>query len=370
MTRTSVLARIAEPRALLRRRIVPLVLLGAFAGLIWANRVDLPVAASSLRHANLAWFAVAAAGSLAMLVNLAGLHRATQSMVGIQRGWKSSLGLAFGIYFLNQVAKSGGMAGSVLIVSEARREGQSPGAATAGYVIATVLNQLGFSLALTVGLAIAAQQHRLSRIDCIAAVAFAFLTLGFATSLLAAIRSQAATRKVFNLPCAFLRCLVKARARLLSQRNCPTSPGPVDRGLMSNQRADDFFAAMQILKRNPIRVVRPLCHALLSECIGVCILWASLASLGVKSAIAVPLVGYTISILFSIVGFLPGGLGIVELSLAGALVSMGITVGKAAAAVAIFRIFELWLPASIGAPCAAHFRKMNFQETHEDLQTD
>ena len=337
-----------------RRVLYPIAIVVGLAILIWVNRSDLPLAGQSVRNAKPKWIALGAIGSLMMIVNSAGLHRSTQSLVGIRRGWKKSIGLAYGIYFLNQIAKSGGMAGASLMVTEAKREGVSAGAATAGYVIATVVNQLGFSVALTVGLVVAGHQHELTRIDWIAASVFALLTAAFVTSLCAATRSGGATRRVFRLPWAAMRFL----SGLVLRVHAP-APAPAPAGLkptLSDQRADDFFATIQRIKQTPKQVFIPVGHALLAECIGVGVLWASMTAVGINRNIAVPIVGYTISILFSIVGFLPGGLGIVELSLASALISMGLTVGKAAAVVAIFRLFELWLPVTIGAICVSHFR--------------
>lgn len=338
------------PPALLR----VLVIIG-FAVLLWTNRADLPTAVRSIRHARGAWLVVGFFGSTAMIINLAGLHRSTQSMVGIERHWRTSIALAYGVYFFNQIAKSGGMAGAGLIVSEAKREGKSSGAATAGYVIATILNQLGFSIALIVGLVIAAHQNRLTQVDWIAALVFALLTIAFLASLVAAARSQKATRRIFAIPSKLLQFVARLlhRSERLSSPRVSTSAALQE----SHQRADDFFKTIQTLKKGPCRVALPLCHALLAEVIGVGILCATLASLGVSQGLALPIAGYTVSILFSIVGFLPGGLGVVEISLASALISIGLTVGKAAAAVAIFRIFELWLPVGIGAVFAGHFRK-------------
>jgi putative heme transporter len=347
---------VSGPKISARRLLVSALILSGFALFVWANRSELPVAERSLRHARLAWIGVGVVGSFALIVNLGGLHRSTQSIAGITFSWKTSIGLAYGVYFLNQIAKSGGMAGAGVFVAHAKRQGKSTGAATAGYLVATVLNQLGFSIALPVGLAIAAHNNRLTRIDWLATSAFACLTVGFLWCVLAATRSQEATRRVFAIPSQLAQ-------RLWSiSRHVQTNSAPIESDQQSeNRRADDFYATIALLRKNPDHLVVPFCHALLAEGIGVAILWSTLASLGVPGGLEVAVVGYTISMLFSIVGFLPGGLGVVEISLAGSLISMGLPLGKAGAAVAVFRIFELWLPLCIGATCVSHFRKQSPQ---------
>jgi uncharacterized membrane protein YbhN (UPF0104 family) len=53
------------------------------------------------------------------------------------------------------------------------------------------------------------------------------------------------------------------------------------------------------------------------------------------------------------VGFLPGGLGFVELTTVAVLVSYGIPAPRAAAAIVLYRGLELWLPALAGGLAVA-----------------
>ena len=50
----------------------------------------------------------------------------------------------------------------------------------------------------------------------------------------------------------------------------------------------------------------------------------------------------------SIVGVLPGGLGFAEVSMGASLHAFGVDAGHALAAIAVYRLFDLWLPLTIG----------------------
>jgi uncharacterized protein (TIRG00374 family) len=81
-------------------------------------------------------------------------------------------------------------------------------------------------------------------------------------------------------------------------------------------------------------------------------LWAALAAVGGGNRPVLALVAYAISALFGVVGVLPGGLGFVEVSTAAVLVSFGVPLGLAAAAVVLFRVWDYWLPAAVGGALA------------------
>jgi len=64
--------------------------------------------------------------------------------------------------------------------------------------------------------------------------------------------------------------------------------------------------------------------------------------------VLVAMIAYCVSVMFGMIGFLPAGLGFVEISLAATLVSFGSTVASATAAAVVFRVFELWIPLLAG----------------------
>ena len=89
------------------------------------------------------------------------------------------------------------------------------------------------------------------------------------------------------------------------------------------------------------------------EVAGIGIAVTATAAVGLPVNLGHTVVLYGTAVLFGIVGFLPGGLGFVELTTVGLLVSYGTPAPRAAAAIVLYRGLELWLPALVGGLAAA-----------------
>lgn len=307
--------------------------MAAFAvAFVAANRTELPAAWRTARHADGRWLAVIAALSLAGLVNHSRLHAVAQRAAGVPLAPGRAMRLSCAAFFFNMVTKSGGMAGLAPFVADARRRGQGRGPTVAGYVLASVLGELAFALTLAAALVIVAADGRLTRGEMIAGAAFAVLLAARLGAVVAALRSRDAIRRLYGWP----RRLVAAVRRRPPR---PTDPAP----------ADELHDALGLLRRRPRALAPAVGHALAVEVLGIAMLAAALAAVHSPHSPAEALVAYAVSVLFAIVGFLPGGLGFVEASLGAVLVSFGSPLAEATATVALYRIGELWLPLAIGA---------------------
>jgi hypothetical protein len=312
------------------------IVVAAFAvGFVVANHTELPAAWRTARHADGWWLAAIVALSLAGLVNHSRLHAEAQRAAGVALAAGPALRLSCAAFFLNMVTKSGGMAGMAPFVADARRRGRGRGPTVAGYVLASVLGELAFALTLAVALVVVASDGRLTRGELVAGAAFtALLTVRLAT-VVAALRSRAAVRRVYGWP---RRIAATVRRR---------PPAPAD-----HEAADELHDALHLLRRRPRALAPAVVHALLVEVLGIAMLAAALAAVHSPHGVGEALVAYAVSVLFAIVGFLPGGLGFVEASLGAVLVSFGSPVAEATATVALYRIGELWLPLALGAVAA------------------
>jgi uncharacterized protein (TIRG00374 family) len=121
--------------------------------------------------------------------------------------------------------------------------------------------------------------------------------------------------------------------------------------------ADELHAAVQMLLAQRRRAIATFGFSILVEVIGILQLWCSMRAVGWHPGLAAPVVAYSVSVLFSIVGFVPGGLGVVEASLGALLVSMSMRSADAVAAVVLYRLVELWLPFVVGAVAAHRLRR-------------
>ena len=87
------------------------------------------------------------------------------------------------------------------------------------------------------------------------------------------------------------------------------------------------------------------------------VLWAAFRGLGQSPEIAIVAIAYLIGQLGNLVP-LPGGIGGVEGGLIGTLVLYGVPAVPATAAVLLYRVVQLWLPAGFGAIAFAQLRRM------------
>jgi uncharacterized protein (TIRG00374 family) len=211
----------------------------------------------------------------------------------------------------------------------------------AAYVLVVVLGELAFAVTLLAAIVVVAADGHLSRDEVVATAVFVAYFAGRLALLVAATRSRQAIRRLYALP----RRLA-ARLRAIS---APASEH-------ATSAADDLFDALALVRARPLASAPALVHALLVEVLGVAMLWSVMRAVGLHLSPAVAFVAYAVSVLFTIVGVLPGGLGFVEVTMGAVFVSFGASAASAAAGVVLYRVLELWLPALVGAVAAAHLR--------------
>ena len=152
-------------------------------------------------------------------------------------------------------------------------------------------------------------------------------------------------------------------SRRLAARPRPASAGRLGRRLRPALQAlgDGVEEALRLLRRsNPL---------LLAGIVGylafdVLVLWASFRALGAHPQLAIVSIAYIIGQLGNLVP-LPGGIGGVEGGLIGGLVVYGLPAVISTAAVLIYRVLELWIPAAVGAVAFAQLRRLLKREADE-----
>jgi uncharacterized membrane protein YbhN (UPF0104 family) len=100
------------------------------------------------------------------------------------------------------------------------------------------------------------------------------------------------------------------------------------------------------------------------------VLWAAFAALGPTPPLAIIAMAYVIGQLGNLVP-LPGGVGGVEAGLVGTLVLYGVDAVPATAAVLLYRVVQLWVPAGLGAIAFVQLRRLlRGEETEIALCSD
>ncbi|MCU1503141.1 MAG: hypothetical protein JWM12_2495 [Ilumatobacteraceae bacterium] len=314
--------------------VVVVALVAAFA---ITKRSDVAAAIAAMRRANTSWIVVGVALSALTVVNLAGLQGRSQALLGIHRSFRRTLRLTAGGHALDLVTKAGGMAGALRFGADARRQGQSAQRATAGCILAELSTHLGFTMALVVVIPVAVERGALTVADVVAVGIYLAITSVFLATVVAAARSQRAIRLVAAIPHRLtdLWCCV---------RRHPSSPRPRD-----TQAADDLHLAVSVARRDRRNFWPIAAHAALWPLIGMALLGSACAAVGVHASLTTVLITYCMATTFSIIGLLPGGLGFAEVSMAATLGAFGVDAGHAVAVIALYRVFDLWLPLVGGA---------------------
>ena len=307
---------------------------------ILANRSELPAVWRQLRTADARWLVVAFAAMLGAFVNLGAMHASGQRAVGLSSSASRLVFTAVKANSLNLVVKSGGMAGLTTFIADGRRRQVSRGPIIAAYVLVITLLEVAFATLLVVVLVIVVADGRITTPESVAGGLFACYLAVRVSILVVAWRSRSMLRAMFAWPS-------RAWARLMHH------PAPE----RSHESADELFDALQLVRAAPTRALPTTAHALMVDLIGVIELWAVCRAIGTGTGLAVAFVGYVVSVLFTIMSVLPGGLGFVELSLGAVLVSFGATAVTAAAVVVLYRLFELWLPLLAGGLATVRLSK-------------
>ena len=309
---------------------------------VWANRREVPTMWRALIAARPWWCAAAVALMLTWMANDTLLQRATLRATGVELPvGKVAVGAAVG-HFLNLTTKSAGMAGLAAMRAEARRDGQPERSVTGGYLLSGILTELAFAMALSASIVVLAADGRLNAAEVGASAVFALYAGSRVLVLVAATRDRQRLRALSRVPA---RVVAFVRRRSTS-----------DGFARTDAAADELFETFQNV-RSHRRVLAPaVIHALATEAIAAAIVWSCARAVGASVSPLESLVAYSVAWLFSIIGFLPGGLGFVEVSLGAVFVGFGVPGATAVAAVLLYRVFELWLPVVIGGALAHRLR--------------
>ena len=311
------------------------VLLAVTVVFIVANWRDVPDALRAVRAANL-WWLLAGMVASAGFIGVYGMARRS-ALAAFGVGLTPSRAVLTGAvaHTLNIVSKSGGMAGAAVFRDEARRTAQLPSLALGGYMLGVVLGDLSFALTLLASLIVLIIDGHVTRGDAIAMAVVAVYFAIIASAVIAATHSRVAIRSLHAIP-----------ARL--RRRSP-----------DHTAADELFDAIQQVRKRPRAVLPAFAWMVMIEVLGIAMVWICLAAYGQHVSIAVPIVGYGISVLFSVVGVLPAGLGGAEASLGAVLVSFDVPGSTAAVVVLTYRVLETWVPLVAGLVVARYWRRHN-----------
>ena len=329
---------LAPDRTSMARRWVRLVLVTlAAAVVVLANRSDLPAAWRALVSASPLWLVGLLVLVLLYLLDQGLRHMVAQRAVRLDPRWEAMLPAAWGSHFVNAISKSGGLAGIAVLTMEGRRSGKPRGQVIAAALLVAVLDQLAFAVLLPFAILVLLVGGRFTAGDGVATAVFALYVFVTAAAVIAATRGRSSVHTLYALPgrvaAWFQRVMLRRTVRYEADE----------------RQADELFEAITLLKGRLRTAIPAALAAVAVDVLAILQLWVALRAVGAHVGLAEPFVAYSVATLFALVGIVPGGIGVVELSVGAVLHSFGVPVALAAAAVVLFRVAEFWIPLALGA---------------------
>lgn len=271
-----------------------------------------------------------ALGLLAAAGTLVARYFALSALLGLQPSRGAALAYLRGVYG-KQLLPVGNVTGPVLTAYSMRSvTGISTERGLAATVTAEVTAFVGSATVATVGalLLFAADVEGALWL----AAGFGVVLLGWLAVLVALVASVDLEPPVARLADVVSRTLGRLSGRVRER----TTPEAV------SARFTEFHAAQRLLRADPGRLALAVCWSVVGWLLFCLPAVAAAAALGVALPVAVALVAVPVSDLLNALP-LPGGIGGVELALAGSLVALsGLDVATAAAVAFAFRLCTYW----------------------------
>ena len=314
-----------------------MVFFGALAGAVFFaanNAATFETALTGLRNASI--FPVVAGVTLSVIaiITRGFLNRAAHVAVGLEaRPFPMARTAAVG-FAANKVVRSAGASGLAVFVRNGSRHGYAASRVAAACVVAAAASFCSLGFLVLTNMIVLAGTNELSAWWLTAGAGFLIYSAVIALGVVAARRRKDTA----------LRLRLAGRKLVGRIRRRPLDGETV--GL------DDLYEAMAAARANGSWSGRVLVHAVASKMLGAAMLLAAAVATGLPISIGGVLLIYTTALVASLFSVVPGGLGMVEATTAAMFVSAGAPLALAVVAVALFRIFDLWIPVAAGAVIA------------------
>jgi uncharacterized membrane protein YbhN (UPF0104 family) len=264
------------------------------------------------------------------------LNRAAHRAVGIDAGVGAMTHTAAVGFAAQKMIKSAGAVGLVVFLRHGKRRGHAPCAVAAACLLTASASFVAMGVLLGAALLVLAVTGQLTGWWLAAGIAFALYVLVLAPVAVLVVRNRRAAHWAWRGGQRMRRLIPWAKHRQASEAQFPTA----------------LLDAVADARRRPNAMRELLFHAVVSKVLGALALTAAIAAVGLPISAAGALIIYATALAASLLTIVPGGIGTVEASTAALLIGAGATAGAAALAVALFRLFDLWLPVLTGAAVA------------------
>lgn len=248
---------------------------------------------------------------------------------------RSTLPLVFGTFFMNTIAPSLNLAGTTLVVDDARRRGIAPGKATSAALLMQITIDSGFACIMLLGFGILAATVGLSPWWFLLGLVVILLVSAMVLILVLGRKRPALVLKMLRPVERFVN---RVRARFKKP--------PIDSWV--EKTVSSFSDAAGLIGHNPKTTAKVFgCSIVASACELACF-----CLVGVAFGVTVPeslICGYVVATLFAMISITPQGVGVVEAAVVVAFTSFGASSAAGLSIALVYRGIVFWLPFLIGA---------------------
>lgn len=321
----------------LRRRWLLCVVSVAFLVLVVLRFDEIRQITVALLHGQMQWVLVAVLTQVGYYSLYAVLYQMGFLTVGVESRWHDLLPVLFASIFLKAVVPSGGVSSLAVMVDDAAKRGQSSARATEGALLVLAADLATMVPLLLYGLHYLALRGALQTYQVIGVVIFMIFTAGLGAMLFLA-RQQ--PRVLHDMLYAVQQGVNRVAAWLRRRPFLPEN--------WASKNAAEFTGAAEGIASHPRQVARTLALALFVHLLDVAAVYAIFLAYGHAVGVGAAIVGFAMDVVFSVVTFIPHGLGVAEGVITMAFVSLGVPTGKALVVALAFRGLNVWLPLAIG----------------------
>lgn len=270
--------------------------------------------------------------SLAGIANRGELNRLAHRASNMRSARVSMIRTSAVSFAANKIIRSGGVSGMAVFVRRGHRDGHQAGAVVGACLIAGVAVFLATG-ALLLGAIVVLALTGTVETEWLAA------TAAFAISIVLVIALVTRGTQTSMVDRAWGWCQ-RAHRRLTRRKGA----APLDPSF-----PDHLRTALSVARQGPADLRRVMSHAMISKVLGIGMIAIAAGAAGIDLSFSDSVTIYAAAIVVAFIAVVPGGGGAVEVSTAALLINAGAGTATAALAIALFRIFDLWLPAAIGA---------------------
>jgi len=308
-----------------------LVLLAALIVFVATNASTVTSAVAGLGQSNIKPILVGLTLSVVAMLNRGLLNHAAHRAVGLAPTRTQMANTTAVSFAANKLLQSGGASGLAVFLRHGKARGFPGGRVAASCLIASVAALVALSILFSATVGLLAVSGRLTGWWLAASVGFAVYAVGVTVIARCALRSQSAMTRLWA-------STQRLRNRLTRRNRDIDLSG-----------LDDLYEAFTLTHTHRPWARRAVAHAVASKALGAAMLLAAAVAAGVPLSPTGAIVIYAAALAASFVSILPAGVGVVEASVGAMFAATGAPVAVAVVAVALYRIFDLWLPVGVGA---------------------